>query len=81
MNGIGTVQNGIIAGIHFSRHRDSSGTIVKNLYEKLGYGLTPSLRNSMDSCVMLDQGYHTSVVTRYIKKMRNSLLGNHSGKI
>ena len=81
MNGIGIVQNGNIAGIHFSHHGDTSGTIVKSLYEKLGYGLTPSLRNSMDLCVMLDQGYHTSAVIRYIMKMGNSFLGTHLGKI
>ena len=81
MNGIGTVQNGIIAGIHFSRHGDSYGTIVKGLYEKLGYWLTPSLRNIMDSCVMLEQGYHTSEVTRYIMKMGNSFLVTHSEKL
>ena len=77
MNGIRIVQNGIIAGIHFSRHMDSSGTIVKSLYEKIGYGITLSLQNSMYLCVMPDRGYHTLAVTRYIMKMGNSFLGTH----
>ena len=78
INGIGTVHNGIITGNHFSRRGYIYGTIVKSLYEKLGYELTPSLRNSMDLCVMLGQGYHTSAVTWYIIKMGNSFLDTHS---
>ena len=75
-----TVHNGIIAGIHVSHHGDSSGTIVKSLYKKLGYRLTPSLYNSNDSCVMLDRGYDNSSVTRYMMKVGNLFLGTHSQK-
>ena len=43
MNAMGIVQNGLITSVHFSRHGDSSGTVVKSLFKTLRYGLEPTL--------------------------------------
>ena len=51
--------------------------LLKVYMKKIGYGITLSLQKIMYLCVMLDRGYHTLAVTRYIMKMGNSFLGNH----
>jgi hypothetical protein len=80
MNGVGSVQHGLIMSIHFSRKGDAALPTVTSLFRHMGYGNDTCLRTQLDVLVLLDRGYHIASVLRFLLSLKCQLLGTHSEK-
>ena len=75
------VQTGFIHAIHLGCIRENVSTIVQNLFKMMDYGQSEDMHNKLDAQVMIDQGYHTPPVVKFLVQMGMGFLGTHSEKI
>ena len=80
MNGIASVQSGIIHSIHFNRFGDNPLSITNSLFQHSNYGIGNYLKKRLDALVLLDRGYNYDGVQKYLTNLGISILGTHSEK-
>jgi hypothetical protein len=80
MNGLASVQTGLMHSIHFNRHGDNPLSITESLFYHINVGGHTSLKNKIDLLVMLDRGYNYASVQQYLTKFGMRFLGTHSEK-
>jgi hypothetical protein len=80
MNGLVTVQTGIIHAIHFNRFTDNPLSITTALLNHINYGSHSHQKNKLDVLIAIDRGYNYKAVTDTLTKCGMRFLGTHSEK-
>lgn len=80
MNGLASVQTGLLHAIHFNRFGDNPITIVTALLNNINYGNANYQKNKLDISISIDRGYNYGPVTDVLTELGTRFIGTHSEK-
>lgn len=80
MNGLATVQTGLLHAIHFNRFGDNPISITTGLLNNINYGSASYHKKKLDIIVAIDRGYNYGPVTDVLTEMGMRFIGTHSEK-
>jgi hypothetical protein len=80
MNGLASVQTGILHSIHFNRFGDNPISITTALLSNINYGSASYQKKKLDILIAIDRGYNYGSVTDVLTEFGMRFLGTHSEK-